>query len=591
MFDTKIIPQITPEYAKSLKRYPNIYLYVRIAENAEDEIASTVPVIDNQGLYGVPYNVEGSPKEPYNPMNANPLASPYSNAHLNPPAPSFHSAIPKNKLPSTHPASPAKQNFTIYVTAKNLKHFPCSRPIKISIAILEGGQIFIQPNGTQAMQVSQPYTPPPVSKGGLDPVKKPLSAAGMQLMMKKSQVQQKEELIQKLKMSAMAAPMILLGNSYEFSGPFYYLKNAPNHPGFWLVFQIFEQAPPRTGMPGSMSEENFEPIAYSAIDLFNSTSQRIENGEFTVNLYNFPLSLPPMPSAELPSQITFTISDIPVNMPPSAYQPGSKPQSAQYPSADASVIVNDNKFLPADVLPGEGFIFYVDSMRFIPECTGPLKVCLRGYTRNLERFCTEIAMYPECTSKVNMPVYRNMRPQYLPKINPTSIMLASLEMFDEVSQKDKIFGYFAINLFVDGESHKPIEDVTAMNYKLLEGAFQIPIYCENPLLSSPFNMKKITELDTVPCASVLIRIQKMPIGYDVTQYKQPPTYESGLYLTNYINITPEEKEWMVQKRMDPSRTIRDVIDKWKLKEGHNKDMVFLAIFMQKLRTTMKELIG
>ncbi len=72
---------------------------------------------------------------------------------------------------------------------------------------------------------------------------------------------------------------------------------------------------------------------------------------------------------------------------------------------------------------------------------------------------------------------------------------------------------------------------------------------------------------------MLVRIRKKDLQQDPEHYDGPQEYDAGTYLTNYINVTKEEVEWMRVRTNEPSRVVKDVIEAWKTKEGHNKEMV------------------
>jgi hypothetical protein len=144
----------------------------------------------------------------------------------------------------------------------------------------------------------------------------------------------------------------------------------------------------------------------------------------------------------------------------------------------------------ADFGPSDGFVLYVDGMRFIPENAGIIKINLRGYTNGLDKIADESLMFPDLASNINMPIYHKKRSFVIPNVDPTLIVLASLEVYDTAEGRDKILGYLAINAFIDGVSKQPVTDPKAVSFRLNEGDFQIPIYCET-ILETPFTMGRM----------------------------------------------------------------------------------------------------
>jgi hypothetical protein len=373
-----------------------------------------------------------------------------------------------------------------------------------------------------------------------------LSTVGMQMQRQKSLVQQSERQVK------TAAPLII-NFTCEFNGNF-----VQSHKGkLYLVIQLYEQALSSVNLP---IENKFNVVAFTAFELVDAMN--INTGIFTLQLYNAPVVIPCPLSEVLPATITFTINgnfSQPITQPPKAVS------SSLY-------IPNEGRPMLVDAKAGQGFRFTINGMRFIPEICGPIKVNLYGYCSGTQEFCQSHIMFPDCSSTVSMPVYKDEWIVVLKKIDPTSIILGILEVYDENEDSRKIFASFFINLFADPITYTPIRDSNATNYKLIEGHFQLPLryeYC----FSSPFTAEALTQLDRIPCSSILVTINKFFPKRSI-KYEDPPSYETGVYL-NDMNVTTEELELMNRLKVKPSRTIRDVIDSYRKLKGSTMRMVIV----------------
>ncbi len=360
--------------------------------------------------------------------------------------------------------------------------------------------VFEQPqNKGKAASESKVFLPSqPISAGN---PKKPLSAAGMQFMMKKSQMQQKAELEERLKLAAQTAPILPIEHECKFEGDLYMRKRMmPEHPGFYLLLRVHEQTL-RSAVPNPAPapEDDMEVVSYACFELFNRSTGRINSGEFTASLYNSPVSIPMPLTDALPGKIVFTVNEIPTaageNVPPKSRSLRFPPTTPEDGSKTGPIayIQKDAKFEPVPFDEKDGFAFYVDGMRYVPESCGPVNIRMQGYFRNGSPFLAqEQRMCPDPYSKIKMPSYRNFLVyDFTSGINPTAIMVGTLVMFDEITYRDRVLGYIVINMFVDPATLRAIDDPTTKSFQLLVGDFQLPIYCESPLTAPPLSMERM----------------------------------------------------------------------------------------------------
>jgi len=91
----------------------------------------------------------------------------------------------------------------------------------------------------------------------------------------------------------------------------------------------------------------------------------------------------------------------------------------------------------------------------------------------------------------------------------------------------------------------------------MEGCYQLPIFCQTPAITKPFTLNKMTNMDRIPCASLLVRVFQAPMTKDrmivlskahvpETEWEQTgvlipaPSYESGQYNTEFCMPTEAE---------------------------------------------------
>lgn len=306
------------------------------------------------------------------------------------------------------------------------------------------------------------------------------------------------------------ASLIPINNECQFQGNLYQLRKAKSSkPNYYLLIQRSERTMPTAGSRGSStSKSNFQITSYAIMPL-NNPDQSLNYGDFEIPLYPVPVLNPPA-ADPLPETIVFTVADL---RPDShSGRPGSlgNPIVPKRTNLSGMATIQENKDdsvkdLVLDNIqphPGEevsksdSIAIYIDSMRFIPNTCGVIKVNLKGYTTNMECNITEKQMTPKRTtmlplleSTVIMPVYNQKRLIKVNNLSPSTIIIGTLEMFDTYLGKDAILGYFIINLFVERSSGAPAR--TASGEKNLNvGKFQLPIFCEGPM-PKPFALEKL----------------------------------------------------------------------------------------------------
>ena len=347
----------------------------------------------------------------------------------------------------------------------------------MSVSLLEEGNFMQQPDGKQAYIFTPVYNRPPGSSG---------SHSG--------------NIILYIGMTEL----IPINYECEFAGNIYQMrKENPAHPNFYLLIQRSEKTLPTTGNPQPSSQpENYLTTSYTILKL-NNPNESINYGDFEIPLYPAPVLNPPTANP-LIGTISFTVSDLKglpyADSHPKDIKPDPNPMDPIEEKKNDSVIdlVIENcqpmKGTPID--EKDSIVFYIDSMRFIPNICGAIKVNLKGFNCNLICNINETNMipndsiiFPIVESTVGMPYYNQKRIFKSNKLDPTTILVGNLEIFDTFTGKDFILGYFLINLFVEKYTGNPISN-PKIEGDLNEGEFQLPIFCENPL-PKPFVMTKL----------------------------------------------------------------------------------------------------
>jgi len=99
-----------------------------------------------------------------------------------------------------------------------------------------------------------------------------------------------------------------------------------------------------------------------------------------------------------------------------------------------------------------------------------------------------------------------------PKLNPTTLIIFRIDSLDRISLIQKIVGYAFFPLFVDKINGEQIKDTNFTNYALNSGMYQLQLYHQNPIMTKPITYAKFTKLEHIPCASLLIRVEKAARG-------------------------------------------------------------------------------
>lgn len=282
----------------------------------------------------------------------------------------------------------------------------------------------------------------------------------------------------------------------------------------------------------------FQPIGWGYFELTNDNGV-LQFGLKTIKYFPGRIKLPPYDLATLPkdppSEIEFTVVEYYYDKadvdklarerqrankkPPEEIKKEKRIDPGQQDvqiSNEPYVQNSEQQWIDRPFAKGYGIDFYLDGARFLPDNVTVTKAIVRVVTDEYKEEFPPVAALPRFGEGFSTysPIY-DFRYEYRAEFfHPTSMMLITLLTFDKDSSEVRIVGYGAINLFINRYTGLQPTDVNDSDIVLFNGAYQIPIFSQEPLRTRPFNMEKMGALDRMPCASILVRIMRAPMTDD-----------------------------------------------------------------------------
>lgn len=221
---------------------------------------------------------------------------------------------------------------------------------------------------------------------------------------------------------------------------------------------------------------------------------------------------------------------------------------------------------------GDGIDIYIDSARFLPDNTSCCKIIVKALTNNIETVGNAVAGLAELSSQVYSPVFGFRTELRTPTFDPTSTLVITLVTIDAAHNEVRIVGYSAINLFLHKYRKTQPDNANEEDFILNSGAFQLPIYCQEPFRTKPFSLENFTRLEIIPCATLLVRIRDAPKaqqGVRVLSIKDvpknewyirgvivpPPKYETRAYNTSFCMPNSAEREIYLERASRKGPTV------------------------------------
>lgn len=151
------------------------------------------------------------------------------------------------------------------------------------------------------------------------------------------------------------------------------------------------------------------------------------------------------------------------------------------------------------------------------------------------------------------------------ELDHTAMLFLTLITIEATSLKERFIGVSYFPLFMDHETKMPCiqigeKPLTSLR-SLHKGAYQMPVFNQLPPLNGRVTYAQFVQLERIPCASVLIRLDYSAIDfegnfisiYDPDErvrnlaYEDPPKYSEGVYSTVYYLTSNLEREMFKKK--------------------------------------------
>ena len=337
----------------------------------------------------------------------------------------------------------------------------------------------------------------------------------------------------------------------------------------------------------SSAVDDFFVVAWTLFGLTDSSEKLMNFGTIEANLYKPPVPEPLHDLEDIrqhPASLRLTIQDIGASMASGLHR--LRPTSAL-----ESFLENlkpqheDGK----PFLKGDGIDIYVDAARFLPDNTSCTKIVVKAFTWALESIGQAVGGLPDLNSPAFSPVYGFRTEFRMPVFDPTTTLVISIITLDTAHNETRLLGYSAINLFLHRYSRKQPTETSEQEFVLNAGAFQLPIYCQEPLRRVPFSLQTFTAMELIPCATLLVRIREAPKaqqGVKVLSINNvprselyirgvivaPPKYEQRAYNTSYCMPTPVERTIYAERAKRQSPTVKNATVKMMEALGNPADL-------------------
>ena len=140
---------------------------------------------------------------------------------------------------------------------------------------------------------------------------------------------------------------------------------------------------------------------------------------------------------------------------------------------------------------GMGVDFYIDGARFLPDNVMVTKVVMEVYNSKLQKLFPPKAAIADLNSSNFSPTFNFRRELRKEWFDPTDLVFISIDTYDKATSEVRIVGYSAINLFLGRFTKTQPENSNDVDVILMNGAYQLPIICQEPYRNPPFDMKKL----------------------------------------------------------------------------------------------------
>lgn len=291
---------------------------------------------------------------------------------------------------------------------------------------------------------------------------------------------------------------------------------------YYLVIEVFEKS--SQGLAQGKSQgynphehDGYAPQAWTVFQLSNQDTRSLNFGTVELNLYSYPITVPlydPQLLRPRDGTLKVTIYE-PTITRVSSVQNNPRPGSISSFKATKRVepFVENQASQLDDIRyfeKGDGVDFYVDAARFLPDGVSATKIIVKAFTANLEKVDNPVGGLPDLNSSAYSPNF-GFRTEFRKQIfDPTTTIVISILTVDTNHSEVRVLGYTAINMFMNKYRRDQPESQSEQDFILNKGCFQMPIYCQEPYKKPPFGVSAFKKLETIPCATLLIRIREAP---------------------------------------------------------------------------------
>jgi hypothetical protein len=286
--------------------------------------------------------------------------------------------------------------------------------------------------------------------------------------------------------------LIPVNNEVSWEHDFYKLlwdKNLKND--MFLIVTLLE-ASLGLGPKGYPSSHEYATGGYGTIKL-NNPDGTIRYGTFDIPLYNPPAKIRNHDADKrMKSSIKITVSQPLPSMPKTEpyknkpLKPTGKPEDnipkivapPNRPKEESPFIPNDKQHYKDEPFDSnDGIDYYIDGGRFFPENSSYTRVTVHWYNGRGKELGKPFVVVPDIgISDTSFPFYGFRGELRGKKIDPTSVLIFTMDTFDLSQGKTRIIGHSIFPLFLDKDTKGVVTNPKTKNPILQNGDYQIPIY-------------------------------------------------------------------------------------------------------------------
>lgn len=210
--------------------------------------------------------------------------------------------------------------------------------------------------------------------------------------------------------------------------------------------------------------------------------------------------------------------------------------------------------------PGDGLVFCVDAVRFLPPNVTITRVVGRVISAAGEQLAPDFIINARLNSLAFSPRFHNRQRFATGRWNnATATALLQIETIEKGTSAQRTVGYVVFPFFVDPDTGEPPTTSTQRGYRLKEGGWQIPVYAASATTSgSGFSLKEVVSRAKIPCASVLVRAL-VATRADAPANKAVPQYEDGAYDSSMTYPVAVERRLFAHRLSQPGPPVREAM--------------------------------